>query len=87
MGVHFLLHRPLRRYRQCVEVPGAGLQERRRLLPHPLLRHPTADREAHVLPRARPRPVLAGEKISTYSNYNKYDIVIIHGGIRYVHIS
>mgnify|MGYP001261864964 CR=1 FL=1 len=38
------------------------LQERRRLFPHSLLRHPDFDREAHVLPGARPRTVLTGNK-------------------------
>ena len=65
MGVHLLLHRAQCGHRQRLAIPGACLQERGRLLPHPLLRHPRADREAHVLPGARPRTVLTGKDRKT----------------------
>ena len=49
-----------RRVRQRVALPLPGLQVRRRLLRHPLHRHAPPRRASPLLPRARPRAVLAG---------------------------
>ena len=49
MGIHFLLHRPLRWNRKCLEVSEASLRQWRRILSHPLLHHPLRHWKTYVL--------------------------------------